>query len=161
MKKQLVLFALTALAFGLFAQQLPHYSQYLLNDYAINPAVGGSRNYFDAKLNNRNQWIGITDAPRTFVLSLHGPLNNPKMGVGGLVYADVTGPTRRTGITASYAYHLKLNETLKLSFGLSAGMIQYATDFSKITFNENNDPATSVNIAVKANNPVATRRYVM
>lgn len=56
------------------AQQLPQFTQYQLNDYVINPAVAGSRPYFEAKSNNRYQWEGITDAPRTFTLGINGPL---------------------------------------------------------------------------------------
>ena len=41
----------------------------MINDYAMNPAIGGSDNYFEGVSNNRYQWIGITDAPRTYILS--------------------------------------------------------------------------------------------
>jgi len=66
-----------------FSQQLPLFSQYMLNDYFQNPAIAGSRPYFDAVSSNRLQWIGITDAPRTYALSLQGPLKKKNMGVGG------------------------------------------------------------------------------
>ena len=90
------------------AQQLPHFSQYYLNDYLINPAVGGSRPYFEGKSAHRYQWEGITDAPRTYTLSVNGPTKNQKMGFGGYIFTDNVGPTRRTGFNASYAYHIKV-----------------------------------------------------
>lgn len=123
----------------LFAQQLPHFSQYYLNDYLINPAVAGSRNYFEGKSAHRYQWEGITDAPRTYTLSVNGPMKNLKMGLGGYLFTDIVGPTRRTGFNVSYAYHLKLNESLKLSFGLSAGLLQFTIDASKITLRDQDD----------------------
>lgn len=122
-----------------FTQQLPHFSQYYLNDYLINPAVGGSRPYFEGKSAHRYQWEGITDAPRTYTLSVNGPTKNQKMGFGGYIFTDNVGPTRRTGFNASYAYHIKVNERVKLSMGLSAGVIQFMIDGSKITLRESDD----------------------
>ena len=131
---------------GAMAQQLPHYTQYLLNDYAINPAVGGSTPYWEAKSNNRYQWVGVVDAPRTYILSVQGPTNNRKMGIGGSLFTDITGPTRRTGVRLSYAYHLKLNEKMKLSLGASGGALQFLIDGSKIVFREDGDIALSSGI---------------
>ncbi len=131
---------------GAIAQQLPHYTQYLLNDYVMNPAVGGSKPYWEAKSNNRYQWVGITDAPRTYILSVQGPSNNRKMGFGGHLFTDITGPTRRTGAHMSYSYHLTLTEKMKLSFGVSAGVLQFLVDGSKIVFREDGDLALSSGI---------------
>jgi len=147
MKKTIILFSLLVLGVGAFAQQLPHYSQYLLNLYSLNPAVSGTEGHFDAKSNNRYQWVGITDAPRTYLFSLQGPLKNGKMGVGGLVYTDIAGAFRRTGINLSYAYHVQLTSSLKLSVGVCAGIQQHALDYSKSVFDQNGDPAVDNNIA--------------
>jgi type IX secretion system PorP/SprF family membrane protein len=51
--------------------------------------------------------------------------------------------TRRIGLTLSYAYHLKLNETMKLSLGLTGGLLQFSVDGSKITTHDQNDLAMS------------------
>ncbi|MFN3916430.1 MAG: type IX secretion system membrane protein PorP/SprF [Flavobacteriales bacterium] len=138
MKKLKYLFVL--LPFWLGAQHLPHYSQYMLNDYAINQAWAGSKDYFDVKSNHRNQWVGITDAPRTYTLSAHGPLKNKNMGIGGWLYTDHVGPTRRTGIQLSYAYHIQVAEKTKVSLSLGAGLLQYMVDASKITLRDQGDP---------------------
>lgn len=122
-----------------FAQQLPLFSQYMLNDYFQNPAVAGSRPFFDAVSANRLQWMGITDAPRTYALSLHGPIKAKNMGVGGYLFTDVAGPTRRIGASGSYAYHIKLTESIKLSLALSAGVMQFAVDASKLTLENTGD----------------------
>ena len=68
---------------GLKAQQVPQYAQYMLNDYILNPAVSGIYDYYDVKSNNRYQWVGVTDAPRTYILSVHGPHHKKSMGFGG------------------------------------------------------------------------------
>ncbi len=121
------------------AQQIQHYSQYFLNDFAINPAVAGTDGHFNIRLNNRSQWVGITDSPRTFTLSMNSPIKEKNMGVGATVFTDITGPTRRIGANFSYSYHLRIAEKTKLAMGLSAGVLQFAIDGSKITVRDQGD----------------------
>ena len=56
------------------AQQRPYYTQYIMNNYIINPAVAGIENYWDVKASHRLQWVGLQDAPVTTYLTIHGPL---------------------------------------------------------------------------------------
>jgi type IX secretion system PorP/SprF family membrane protein len=126
-------------AFNAVAQQLPQYSQYMLNELAINPAVAGRDEYSDVRSNNRHQWVGIQDAPRTYMLSIHGPIKSQNMGLGMNLYTDIVGPTRRTGINFSYAYHLKLTKKYNLGMGLSAGVIQWGIDGNKILLKDETD----------------------
>ena len=136
-KYYICLFSLIAIC-G-FSQQLPQYTQYMLNEMAINPAVAGKDDYADVRSNNRYQWSGITDAPRTYMLTANGPIKGKNMGIGMNLYTDIVGPTRRTGLTFSYAYHLKLKKDMFLSFGLSAGILQWGIDGSKITLHDDGD----------------------
>jgi type IX secretion system PorP/SprF family membrane protein len=123
------------------AQQLPQYSQYMVNDFAMNPAIAGTQPYFEACSDNRYQWVGITDAPRTYMLTFNGPITEQHIGIGTYVFTDITGPTRRIGFTTSYSYHLKITDGLNVSFGLSAGLLQFAVDGSQITLDEPGDQA--------------------
>ena len=143
MKRLIYIISFVAIGLNSNAQQLPQYSQYLFNQYAINPAVAGTKPYYDVRSNNRYQWIGITDAPRTYTISLNGPSKNQKMGFGGLIYTDIVGPTRRIGGQISYAYNIKITEKIKTSFGVSAGLSQWLVDGSKINLNNNNDAVLS------------------
>lgn len=121
------------------AQQLPLYSNYLMNKFIVNPAVAGTQDYFMVATNNRYQWVGITDAPRTHILSVNGPHRTKSIGFGGAVFSDVTGPTSRTGAYFAYAYHFKVKENAKLSLGLSGGILQYKVDGTQITLKEQGD----------------------
>jgi type IX secretion system PorP/SprF family membrane protein len=125
------------------AQQLPQYTQYFLNDFVINPAVAGTKEAWIGQSNNRLQWVGINDAPRTYILSLNGPIRDLNMGVGGYVFNDITGPTRRAGASAAYSYHVKINDDIKLALGLSMGILQFSIDGSQIDLKDNNDVAMS------------------
>jgi len=115
------------------AQQLPQFSQFMFNQYAYNPAYAGVKPSWEAVTNNRYQWSGITDAPRTFTLSAQGPFKKESMAIGGYVYTDNVGPTRRLGFQTSYSYHVRLSETIQLSFGLSLGFNQWILDADKVT----------------------------
>jgi type IX secretion system PorP/SprF family membrane protein len=121
------------------AQQLPVFTQYMLNKYVFNPAVTGTEDHFTAIANYRYQWQGITDAPRTYILSVHGPHKYKNYGIGGALYTDVTGPTSRTGAYLSYAYYLKVKTDQKVSLGLSGGLMQYRVDGTKITLADPGD----------------------
>lgn len=112
--------------FNLKAQQLPLYTNYVLNNYAYNPAVAGSKPYAVVNLNYRNQWVGFKDAPKTYLVSLHSSIGKQKkVGVGVLINSDNTGLLGKTTGQLTFAYHIKLNKTYKLGFGISAGMVQY------------------------------------
>lgn len=123
------------------AQQLPQISQFMLNNYAINTAFAGKDSLIEARMLNRYQWTGITDAPRTFNLSFQGRLKNPKVGLGGIVFTDNAGPTRRMGVNLSYAYHLNLTENWKLGLSVAAGALQFSIDGTRIELDEEDDPA--------------------
>jgi type IX secretion system PorP/SprF family membrane protein len=140
LKVALFLIVITIGKMQIVAQQLPQHTQYLLNDFVINPAIAGKyKTFWDCRSNNRYQWKGITDAPRTYILSAHGPFKNKKMGIGGTLFTDITGPTRRVGLNFSYAYHLKINNEYQLNLGISAGILQYAVDGHKLILQDNTD----------------------
>lgn len=116
----------------LVAQQVPMYSQYFFNNYAYNPAVGGTESTVNVSSNHRYQWVGLQDAPRTYTLTVNGPTKNHKMGLGGLLFTDNVGPTRRTGLQFSYSYIFKITQDIKLSLGLSAGILEWKLDGQKV-----------------------------
>jgi type IX secretion system PorP/SprF family membrane protein len=140
MQRLLIITALGLTLHTVQAQQLPQLTQYQFNDYVFNPAVAGSRPFFELRSAHRYQWVGIQAAPRTFMLSGSTPVAK-NMGVGGYLYTDHVGPTRRTGFQGSYAYHLRLTGDLKLSMAVAAGLTQFLVDGSKIQFNDPGDPA--------------------
>lgn len=124
---------------GGYAQQEPQYTQYMLNEMAINPAVAGKDSYTDVRSNNRYQWVGITDAPRTYMLTLSAPFKKRNMGIGANIYTDIVGPTRRVGISLAYAYHIKLTQKTRMSLGLSAGIQQWGIDGHKLVLHDEGD----------------------
>lgn len=123
------------------AQQVGHYTQYIFNSFAMNPAIAGTHNYYQIRLNTRVQYVGIPDHPLTSTISVYGPHKEEDMGWGGTIYSDNIGPTSRSGFDGSYAYNIALNETLRLSMGASIGLLQYKVDMSQVDFwNQGEEP---------------------
>lgn len=56
------------------AQQRPQYTQYIFNNFILNPAISGIENYIDVKGGYRNQWQGLDGAPETSYFSIHAPI---------------------------------------------------------------------------------------
>lgn len=136
-----ILFFLAGPLMWVSGQQSPHFTQYMFNDFVINPAVAGTHDYYQIRSNHRFQWMGLTDPPLTNTLSIYGPHSKLPMGFGGYIYNDVTGPTSRTGVTGSYAYNVELTRDIRISGGLSFGIMQYKLDGAQLTVKEVNDMA--------------------
>jgi len=58
------------------AQQRPEYTQYVFNNFLLNPALSGIENYTDVKAGYRSQWTGLQGAPVTSYLTVNAPLGN-------------------------------------------------------------------------------------
>lgn len=79
MKRTTLLSLLLCLCLKVFSQQVPNFSQYMLNGFLMNPALAGSENYGEVKTGYRNQWVGVEGAPKSYYLTAHMPLG--KMNV--------------------------------------------------------------------------------
>ncbi|HYG50757.1 MAG TPA: type IX secretion system membrane protein PorP/SprF [Flavobacteriales bacterium] len=115
-----------------FAQQDATFTQYFFNPLYVNPAYAGSRDVLSGTLVHRSQWLGIEGAPTTQALSLHSAIPNTNLGLGLQAYHDIAGPMNNTGLQAIFAYHLPLNEELKLSFGLGGTLNNLRIGFDQI-----------------------------
>ncbi len=139
MRRLIILSALVVLFSSAFAQQETMLSQYMYNQYSINPAVAGTKDYMPVALSYRRLWTGIDDAPTLQMLSGHTAIND-EMCVGAKLYNYSTGPNSKTGLEGSYAYSFKAYGDAKVSIGVSAVLSQYYLDKSKLTFEDAMDP---------------------
>lgn len=154
MKYILVGVFLMLCSFAVKAQQAPSFTQYMFNDYLINPAVAGAFNYFQVRANSRIQWMGISDAPRTMSIMGYGPFKERDMGYGGYIWNDVTGPESKLALGGSYAYNIAVNDVMRISGGLSLGILQYkldGTSFYTGTESVDEDPAMPNAVESKTN----------
>lgn len=147
MKKIIVLLSLV-LSGGAFSQQTPQYSQYLRNQFMVNPAAAGVYDFVDITVSGRWQWVGFGNEPKTAYLSAcsllsgkpkpkynpalrisNGPVRNPeiktgkvKHAIGGQFVADEYGAFRRMQFAGTYALHLPLSKNVNISFGTRIGV---------------------------------------
>jgi type IX secretion system PorP/SprF family membrane protein len=88
----------------------------------------------------RQQWSGISGAPQTVTVFGSFQLPKQKIGIGGYLYNDKTGPTSRTGIQLSLAKHIIFNDGGIFSLGIESRFQQYAIDRAKLSESIANDP---------------------
>lgn len=163
-----VIVMLCSVLYGQFvrAQQKPHYTQYILNQYIVNPAITGIENYVDVKASHRHQWVGLQDAPVTTYFTIHGPIGKedqrttatsfetpgenprgnsywesynaaePHHGIGLQVIKDVTGPLSSFSAYGTYAYHLGISARTSISAGIGVGINRISLDASKLDFGD-------------------------
>lgn len=141
-----------ALLFVLFtmggnAQQLAQYSQYVFNQFSVNPAVAGSKDCLDMRLGYRQQWVGYPGAPTTGWASLHGvlrakgkPFQANKHGIGAFIEADDVGNYGYTSFLLAYAYHIQMSRSFYMSMGLFGGVRQVKLAVGEVTLANYNDP---------------------
>ena len=169
--RRFIIFLLLFIFGEAFAQQKPQYTQYILNNYIVNPAITGIENYIDIKAATRQQWLGLQNAPKTSYFTAHMPIgksndwgsstsygmvgenplgrsfkddyqaSDPHHGVGLVAVVDETGPLSNTTFNFTYAYHLGLAPKLNLSVGVGAGVSRLSLNTAGITLENPNDQA--------------------
>jgi type IX secretion system PorP/SprF family membrane protein len=170
-----ILLLIAGLSGKLMAQQLPLYSQYVLNAFLVNPAVAGHDGYTSFNTTARQQWLGFSEAPRTYSASWqtrvlrrsYKIINRPvksenrlkpstkgRVGLGAYLINDVNAKVARTGFSFSYAYHIFLGRQ-QLSFGLAGKAFQYRIDKDRLTFGEDGDPVLDGDFKAVAYSPDA------
>ena len=172
MKKILGIVA-TLLVGGLYSQQLPQSSMYMMNNYLLNPAEGGTEDFIDLQAGFRTQWVGLGNdnpvGPKTFYVSGHSPIGKHSVnrdtshnvnaselasmvkpsgyhGVGGMILSDEAGHFNTIEVKGSYAYHLPVSKSLVISLGGFVGIKNTSVDQDAIQFDEdgNSDPVQGV-----------------
>lgn len=121
------------------AQQIPPLSQYSLNPYAINPAAIATTDQLQLAFTYRKLWAGIDGSPNIQFLSGNMQIADA-MGAGMKIFNYQAGPLRKTGLEATYSYHLALDQNgTKLSFGLSGLLYQVYLNKSEFNIEEPDD----------------------
>src|SRR5690606_34298867 len=129
----LLAFVILAIQFSKAQEGLPIYSDYLTdNYYLIHPSMAGVANCAKIRLTARKQWFGQDNAPALQTMSINSRIGESQSAVGAIVYNDKNGYHSQTGAYLTYAHHLMFSrneiDLNMLSFGLSAGFIQYKLD---------------------------------
>ena len=108
----------------ILGQLFPQSDHYINDALDINPAYAGCHDALSASIIYRNQWVGFPDAPKSYLLSVHAPLENDRIGLGLLVEKNSIGIFKETNIIGNYAYRIELGKG-RLAFGLGGGVTVY------------------------------------
>src|SRR5688572_2763187 len=101
MKKLYILFSLLLYTSAIKAQQKPQFSQYMINNYLLNPAVTGIEDYTNIKMGFRQQWIGLEGAPKSYYITGHGAIGKaPQKKSGGSKRRKTFIPYKKMGRTS-------------------------------------------------------------
>lgn len=143
----LLLVLITTFCFG---QSYPHYTMFMFNKLLYNPAYAGNKNMVTANGMYRQQWAGIDGAPRSFTVSVDGPVGSylsdfRRVATGILVSSEREGITRSTNFMGYYAYRIPFERSV-LSFGLQAGANMYTANLSSLDPSQSTDQLLSHDI---------------
>jgi type IX secretion system PorP/SprF family membrane protein len=131
-KIRIIVICLLLIVFTSNAQQDEQSSLYMFNPLQFNPAFAGSRGYLNASAVIRNQWVGISGAPKSQFVSVNSPLFIKNMAAGLHISNDVIGAKERTSVYGDYAYTLNFENDYKLNLGVSLGAQQLVIDYNKL-----------------------------
>lgn len=140
-------------------QQMPIYSQYIMNGFLINPSFAGRDGYTSLNLTVREQWAGLAQSPSTYALSfqtrllkdsyisqsttvkkkLIRPTKGGQVGIGGYLFNDNNGIMHRTGLQGAYSYSIPMGKeeddySRSLSFGLALIAYHYAVKLDNLIY---------------------------
>ncbi len=124
-----------------FSQKQIVASQYMHNQYSINPAFAGSREVMTVFAGYRKQWTGLPRSPHLQYFTAHTPLKNENIAFGLSFYNEQFPVVRNSGFSATYAYRVKLNDDSRLAFGISGGFVFSNIKWSNIDLIDPNDPS--------------------
>ena len=139
MKNKILMIILTGFVSVTNAQQLQTSSMYDMQGILHNPSMAGVQENNIIGVSYRSQWSGISGSPKTATVFGSFDLPKQKMGIGGYIYNDETGPTSRKGIVLSLAKHITGNKGT-FSIGIESKIQQYTLDKTKLTETLGADP---------------------
>ena len=129
---------------GIHAQWDAQISQYWKTKTHFNPSFAGETTDLQAVVLHRQQWLGITRAPKTFIMSADMPIKffDRVHGVGLTMMTETIGLYSNKSIGGQYAYKKKFGKNM-LNLGGQAGLSTIGFDASKIhlTDESNTDEA--------------------
>ncbi|MBT3612031.1 MAG: PorP/SprF family type IX secretion system membrane protein [Flavobacteriales bacterium] len=128
------------LFFGITANaQDVHFSQFLANNFALNPArVGMQNNDCKTTLHRKSQWASVSIPFTTFGLALERKEILPSHNIGVQFLNDIAGDSRfkTSGLTIAYAKSVAISKENTFSFGAGLGIFQRSILFDDLVFNE-------------------------
>src|ERR1035437_5484098 len=148
----------------LLGQLFPLSDHYVYDALSINPAFAGANEALSATMMYRNQWVGFKDAPKDYMLTVHTPVLNDRIGLGFVIEENSIGIFKETTFLGNYAYRMEEGDG-KLSLGLGFGVTVYNTAWNELEATDPNDaqlmnsPTTNLLPAFSLGTYYYTKKY--
>ncbi len=119
------------MAYGQWDAQISQYWR-LKNFY--NPAFIAETQNIESSLLHRRQWVGITNAPVTSIVSLNMPVSflEKDHGIGAVITNEKVGLFSNTYMLGQYTYKFKFKNNKFLHVGLQGGVMNVDFDAAGI-----------------------------
>ena len=141
--------AVVAAAFSAHAQTDIQLTQYSEVPSLYNPAATGTTDYLRIRGGARLQWVGIHNAPRSFIGVAESPLKigKKKIGLGVNITQESLGLFDNLGVNIQASYKLRLFGG-ELSIGLQGGFFNQKFEGTKVEIPEGDDYHQSTDEAI-------------
>ncbi|MBT1699861.1 PorP/SprF family type IX secretion system membrane protein [Fulvivirgaceae bacterium PWU4] len=131
------------------------FTQYFQLPYLTNPGFAGLQQYTDIKLGSRQQWNSYDDAPKSYLAAINHPVNFKSVapaetgasnnkpttyaGIGGFLIQKNMGGYKDLQAGLSYAVHVPVSSSYRLSLGLTTAYSGVKADLDKFIVRDEND----------------------
>lgn len=114
------------------------FSQFYAAPTYLNPAFTGAHVCSRLTMNYRSQWSGIPGGFTTYQASFDHYFRKIKSGLGVQLFNDRAGPggLQTSQVSGLYAYETRLNKTMMLRAGFSAGSVQRTANYNAYIFGD-------------------------
>lgn len=144
---RLILFVimLSAISFGVRAQQDPQFTHNMFNHAFVNPGSYGLSDGITVTGIFREQWLGLKDyknnkvAPETLLFTGDSPIKFLHGGVGVGIAQDKEAQIKNMLVKLGYSYHMNLGNA-KLGIGVNANFNSKSIDKENLNPVDESDP---------------------
>lgn len=138
--RYLLLMLFVPVATGIWAQTDAQFSQYYETTTFYNPASTGDTDSLRLRGGSRLQWVGIENAPQTFIVTADMPikLGKKRIGVGLVGEGESLGLYSSLNLGAQVSYKMRKFGG-ELSVGLTVGMYDQKFKGSDVYIPDNDD----------------------
>lgn len=157
--------AIVFCATSVFSQDI-HFSQFNMSPLTLNPGLAGVNYTFEALVNYKDQWRGVTTPYKTVAASVDSRIGKKELKesfwAGGVSFFNDRAGEAKIGlcqINATIAYHLRIAPHQTLGLGLQGGYAQRSINYNKLQWASQFDPNTGYDPNLPSGEPVGMTNF--
>ena len=134
------IFLLIILNTNSFSQNVLHRNNYFIQEYLINPAFTGAKNFNPFYMSYRNQFSQLKERPQVFSASGYFILNSSS-NISGSLYSSETPSFQQIFSEINYSHDYHFSQWAHFTFGGGLIFNQTVQDFSNVEVLDLGDPS--------------------